>query len=632
MALSVCLSATFAPAAAATRPDLVVSGPRAASATATAGGPLTVSAKVKNIGSKGASATKTAFYLSKDTRKSTGDVLLGKKRTTSIPEGGAKTVRLAGTVPGPTKAADYRVLACADAAKQVRESNETNNCKASRATVAVAAASDYDPTPFGEPTPVTVSPTLDPATSVTEAITAQDGGTIQLALPDGTTFTLDVPPGALMSDEDITMTALSDVSGDPFSGGFVTGVKLEPEGLTFIDTAFLTIQPATPIAPSLETPFSAQGSGDGFYLHPIMVEPTDPTFPITHFSLFGLFETSPEERAAQLERSAVDAQAALDQQIQDVVSEVRERQQGEFTDADLDRLYDLGARYYDLVVRPLLIAALNDHTKTSFALQKAISWQRVMELLGMASQVGSRITEMNDLLAKVIVNYADKVFQRCVEQNDLGVVQELISIERTAQLLGITLPGFIHDKIDKCATFELEFTSEIYGSGPADDFSGKVSSVLVFSFGDTQKQAPIAYVYATITGDCPGTLVDSEEGIFQLDDLQMDFNIKWVEDPGDYTREDPVVNLLIMSIPQKPQEMIQRSCQDFVEPSSYWFGYWQFIREQFAAFGTTWNFSGFEKINSDGVIARKELAGTATSGPYQFVEDTVFELRHKPQA
>ena len=51
IALGVILGATLVPAAAAARPDLVVSGPRAASKVATAGGGLAVSAKIMNTGS-----------------------------------------------------------------------------------------------------------------------------------------------------------------------------------------------------------------------------------------------------------------------------------------------------------------------------------------------------------------------------------------------------------------------------------------------------------------------------------------------------------------------------------------------------------------------------------------------------
>ena len=403
-------------AAAASRPDLVPTGPKAATTAAVAGGALAVSAKIKNTGSGNSGRTKTAFYLSKDALKNKGDVLIGKKATAAVPAGGAKTVRLAGTVPAATKPAFYRVLACADAATQVRESNEVNNCKASAGKNEIIAA--YDPTPFGPVEPVSVDPVVDAGSSVTTRVSAADGGEVSLALPSGTTFTLDVPAGALTTDEDITMTALSDIANDPFGGGFVAGVKLEPEGLEFEETALLTIHPASPITPSEETPFSAESSGDGFHLYPVMIRPPDPTFPIMHFTLVGLFRASDVQRTAQVERSAVDPEAAFNQQLADIISQARQRYfleggDGSYTDAEFKRLVNIGRRFYDVVVRPLLVDASNAQKCASFgekkrAIRTALSWARQMILLfgdgaDIMEGMEGRISRMYDLIQKVAV-------------------------------------------------------------------------------------------------------------------------------------------------------------------------------------------------------------------------------------
>ena len=395
------LTAGTTSASAAGRPDLVATGTKAASSVAVAGKSLKVSTKIKNTGSGSASATKTAFYLSKDARQNAGDVLLGKARTASIAKGTAKAVSLSNAIPRSTKAGSYRVLACADTAKQVRESNESNNCKASTGSVDVSAA--YDSTPFGPAAPITVYPLIDSAGAVTESISAANGGQITAAA-NGDSFTLDIPAGALETDTSITMTPLSGLEDHPFDGGFAAGVQLGPEGLTFLKPATLTIVPATPVPIAQETTFAAKDFGDEFHLYPVEITPPNPTFKILHFSIYGVGSSSADTAPG----NPMDAKAALEQQIHNVFKEVRRRylqdqDDGLFTETELNEIVDIGEHYYDVVVKPLLfevvdIKGCTQLDKKREALKIALLWKRQMELVGVDGFLESRINEMQGLV------------------------------------------------------------------------------------------------------------------------------------------------------------------------------------------------------------------------------------------
>lgn len=398
------LAAGTTSATAAGRPDLVATGTKAATSLAVAGKSLKVSTKIKNAGSAPASGTKTAFYLSKDARQNKGDVLLGKARTASIAAGKAKSVALSAAIPRSTKGGLYRIVACADVAKQLRESKESNNCKASTGSVDVAAA--YDSTPFGPAAPVTVYPLLDYQATVTKSISAANGGQLNLSA-NGDSFTLDIPAGALETDQDITMTAIESLEDHPFDGGFTAGVQLGPDGLTFLKPATLTIVPATPVPVAREATFAAEDDGSQFHLYPVEITPLNPTFKILHFSSYGVGDSTSDAAPG----NPSDTMAALEQQVQDIHQQARRRyfvegDDGTLTEEEFLKVIEIGKRYYDVVVKPLLIESINltgctNLEKKREAVRIALGWARQMELLGVDGFLQSRIDEMYELVAKI---------------------------------------------------------------------------------------------------------------------------------------------------------------------------------------------------------------------------------------
>jgi hypothetical protein len=122
-------------------PDLRQTDVSTAAAFASPGGKIVVSDTVDNPSTLTIVASTTRYYLSPDTVKNAGDVLLTGKR--GIPELSPDEVSVANatlTLPLSIPNGMYHVFACADDLLKIKEVNETNNCAASSTTVLVGWA------------------------------------------------------------------------------------------------------------------------------------------------------------------------------------------------------------------------------------------------------------------------------------------------------------------------------------------------------------------------------------------------------------------------------------------------------------------------------------------------------------
>jgi len=121
-----------------TRPNLVETAVSNPPAEARRGTTFTVTDTVKNIGALVSTASTTRYYLSMDQSKGAGDILLGGARSIPALAPGATSAGspVSVTIPSSTPAARYYLLACADYAGTVIETDEAN-CRASSAQVGV---------------------------------------------------------------------------------------------------------------------------------------------------------------------------------------------------------------------------------------------------------------------------------------------------------------------------------------------------------------------------------------------------------------------------------------------------------------------------------------------------------------
>lgn len=110
-------------------PDLVQLAVSSPPADVAAGMSFTVTDSVRNEGEIATSTTSTRYYLSTDTVKNTGDVLLtGTRSVASLAIGATSTGSKSVTTPLNLAPGTYYLLACADDTKAAVELREDNNC------------------------------------------------------------------------------------------------------------------------------------------------------------------------------------------------------------------------------------------------------------------------------------------------------------------------------------------------------------------------------------------------------------------------------------------------------------------------------------------------------------------------
>lgn len=113
-------------------PDLATTAVTGAPALVAPGRTVTITDTVSNQGDITAGASTTRYYLSRDSAKDPGDVLLASTRSiAALLPGVRSTGSRVLTIPASTVGGGYRVLACADDLNKVSESTSGNNCGAS---------------------------------------------------------------------------------------------------------------------------------------------------------------------------------------------------------------------------------------------------------------------------------------------------------------------------------------------------------------------------------------------------------------------------------------------------------------------------------------------------------------------
>jgi hypothetical protein len=125
----------FVPAAAAktapAQPDLVVKKVSKPPKAKTVGTKLKLVVKVANVGGAAARKSKLGIYLGKGKKHRKKDKRLKRVKVKPLAAGKGKKLKVRVTIPAKTKLGTYRLFACADDTKKVKEAKE-RNCKGTR--------------------------------------------------------------------------------------------------------------------------------------------------------------------------------------------------------------------------------------------------------------------------------------------------------------------------------------------------------------------------------------------------------------------------------------------------------------------------------------------------------------------
>jgi subtilase family serine protease len=111
-------------------PDLIVSA-MSASASAPAGGTISVTDTTKNQGAGAAGASSTGFYLSANTSVGPGDQFIGSRSVGGLASNGTSTISTLLQIPADTLPGSYYVIGRADWNGTVAETSDTNNDRSS---------------------------------------------------------------------------------------------------------------------------------------------------------------------------------------------------------------------------------------------------------------------------------------------------------------------------------------------------------------------------------------------------------------------------------------------------------------------------------------------------------------------
>jgi hypothetical protein len=147
-------AASGAPYGRAGRADLKVRSLTNPPASVERRGLLKSALRVANLGTRTARRSTVRGYLSRDSRRSSGDIPLRPARSVPQLKPGKATRRtVIARVPRNTSTGRWFLIACADAGRIVREANERNNCRTAARRTTVTAESSPPPPPPATPSP-----------------------------------------------------------------------------------------------------------------------------------------------------------------------------------------------------------------------------------------------------------------------------------------------------------------------------------------------------------------------------------------------------------------------------------------------------------------------------------------------
>lgn len=287
---------------------------------------------------------------------------------------------------------------------------------------------DLEPGPDA-PTGLLASIELD-AIAATTASIPQGGGSLSASGSDGTAYTLEIPPTALVTGVEITMTPIASVSTTDETGSAVTwqgalGVRLEPEGLHLFDAASLRIDPSADTDTVGWRGVASASGGVDAHPYPLLADAELLTLAIVHFSEFivtdGIY--LPVEVPSSI---PVGAQAQLERDI------VAWQEDDGATPEDARAIRD---KYWPYVEAILGRSATDCAFAEGGQIARAGGLVRMMSIFNLNAEGDVAAFQEGVLMA--LENCIREVTEeRCFDRNSRHHVNRLIGLVRMAQLLG----------------------------------------------------------------------------------------------------------------------------------------------------------------------------------------------------
>ncbi len=309
--------------------------------------------------------------------------------------------------------------------------------------------------------PINLTVSLDEGRRA-EAVMSTEGGSLFAEAADGTTFTLDVPPDALLIETVIAMTPVETLDGLPFGDGSAYAVELSPRGLDFNGFATLTIVPAEDIPVREQIMFGYEGDDRALTLALPRPNPDAIEILLGHFSGAGVSKGLLADLEPVRRRMGGNVEARLQGEVAAALQAARQQALLGDESANIgDILGPYMDEYYEKVVSPRLNAAGVSCANARVALETLFKYQRQVQLLGLVDR--SAGTDVSDLVTTAGKVCLKEEYELCKEQHIIHrMVPVWLTVLRQAELLGANaseIDQLGRDYVDRCLRFELEFES-----------------------------------------------------------------------------------------------------------------------------------------------------------------------------
>jgi hypothetical protein len=308
----------------------------------------------------------------------------------------------------------------------------------------------------------------DDARKASAAVSVAHGGTVTASAGDGSQFSLIVPAGAVVVDTIITLTPLADVHGIG-QDGTQAAVRLEPDGLIFQKLSRLTITPAHPIPPAHQLLFLSKSDGTDAVRAPVDPRSKDMTLLLSHFSIGGGADVTPQQAAAFDAQRVSNAAARINAELNAMLQQARiDSLLGKgYQPPDIQRLMDEWKRE---VTDPIVDRAISDCSGSNELESniEIVGWNRTMEMLGLHEYALSNLVSFSSF-----ETCDEDAKKRCKEAKDPSIyVRFVVAHRRQGQMFGLPWLAFDSDQLVLLAK-RICLPHSYSAEGGADEFHGK---------------------------------------------------------------------------------------------------------------------------------------------------------------
>jgi len=298
-----------------------------------------------------------------------------------------------------------------------------------------------------------VTPQLDSANLV-DALIPEKGGQVTLTLSNGIAYNLTIPEGALLNDQEITMTPITRIDGMLLSGGLIAGVELQPEGLVLDKPATITIFVPKGYDVKQIVGIGYHGKGTGFHLDLATGDGKTISMMIDSFSGHGAASGTTGDVGKQANQPTSSPTDATAQQTAKAVQQCV----GQDVANCLPLIQQLSDTYQNQI-KPDLQAAQNDDTQID-------STGEEITINGKLYNLPGYISAGKALLIKGLRNAFGQASKRCISQEDISQVTKMYNRLRELALLSDdTQPPYdLQTKwkdFEACSRYRLTFESNM---------------------------------------------------------------------------------------------------------------------------------------------------------------------------